>query len=98
MTIKDQQLLEEAYKKINEGTENFNQAIEQSDFNFMEEHDTFGQSLDIAISELMDNVMDLINGLPSEHRKKAKNVAARYIKSVAFDKINEADRNHGVSL
>ena len=72
--------------------------IESNDYDFMEENDTFGQSLDMAVSELMDNVMDLINGLPPEKRKQGMNVAARYIKSVAWDKIKEADQNRGVSL
>ena len=76
----------------------FQDKIESNDFDFMEENDTFGQSLDMAIGELMDNVMDLVNGLPPEKRKQGMNVAARYIKSVAWDKIKEADHKHGVSL
>lgn len=76
----------------------FQDKIESNDFDFMEENDTFGRSLDNAISALMDNVMDLVDRLPSEKRKQGMSVAARYIKSVAWDKIREADRSRGVSL
>jgi hypothetical protein len=76
----------------------FQDKIQENDFDFMEDNDTFGPSLDMAMSEFMDNVMDLVNDLPSEKRKQGMNVAARYIKSVAWDKIKEADRSRGVSL
>jgi hypothetical protein len=76
----------------------FQDKIQDNDSNFMEENDTFGPSLDMAVTELMDNVLDLINDLPPEKRKQGMNVAARYIKSVAWDKIKEADRARGVSL
>jgi hypothetical protein len=76
----------------------FQDKIQENDFDFMEDNDTFGPSLDMAMSEFMDNVIDLVNDLPSEKRKQGMNVAARYIKSVAWDKIKEADRSRGVSL
>lgn len=76
----------------------FQDKIQENDFDFMEDNDTFGPSLDMAMSEFMDNVLDLVNDLPPEKRKQGMNVAARYIKSVAWDKIREADRNKGVSL
>jgi hypothetical protein len=76
----------------------FRDKIQDNDFNFMEENDTFGPSLDMAVSELMDNVLDIIDDLPPEKRKQGMNVAARYIKSVVWDKIKEADQRHGVSL
>jgi hypothetical protein len=76
----------------------FQDKIQDNDFNFMEENDTFGPSLDMAVRELMDNVLDLINDLPPEKRKQGMSVAARWIKSVVWDKIKEADRSQGVSL
>lgn len=76
----------------------FQDKIESNDFDFMEQNDTFGPSLDMAISEFMDNVIDLIKDLPPEKRKQGKNVAARYIKSVAWEKLDEADKKGGVSL
>ena len=76
----------------------FQDKIQENDFDFMEDNDTFGPSLDMAMSEFMDNVIDLVNDLPPEKRKQGMNVAARYIKSVAWDKIKEADRSRGVSL
>jgi hypothetical protein len=76
----------------------FQDKIQDNDFNFMEENDTFGPSLDMAVTELMDNVLDIINDLPTEKRKQGMNVAARWIKSVVWDKMKEADRSRGVSL
>lgn len=76
----------------------FQDKIQENDFDFMEENDTFGPSLDMAMSEFMDNVIEIVNDLPSEKRKQGMSVAARYIKSVAWDKIKEADQNRGVSL
>jgi hypothetical protein len=76
----------------------FQDKIQDNDFNFMEENDTFGPSLDMAVTELMDNVLDIINDLPPEKRKQGMSVAARWIKSVVWDKIKEADRSRGVSL
>jgi hypothetical protein len=76
----------------------FQDKIQSNDFDFMEENDTFGPSLDMAMSEFMSEVIEIVNDLPSEKRKQGMSVAARYIKSVAWDKIQEADRNRGVSL
>jgi hypothetical protein len=76
----------------------FQDKIQDNDFNFMEENDTFGPSLDMTMSEFMDQVIEIVNDLPPEKRKQGMNVAARYIKSVAWDKIKEADQKRGVSL
>lgn len=76
----------------------FQDKIQENDFDFMEENDTFGPSLDMAMSEFMDEVLEIVNDLPPEKRRQGISVAARYIKSVAWDKIKEADRNRGVSL
>jgi len=76
----------------------FQDKIQDNDFNFMEENDTFGPSLDMAVRELMDNVLGIINDLPPEKRKQGMSVATRWIKSVVWDKIKEADRSQGVSL
>jgi hypothetical protein len=76
----------------------FQDKIQENDFDFMEDNDTFGPSLDMAMSEFMDQVIEIVNDLPPEKRKQGMSVAARYIKSVAWDKIKEADRNRGVSL
>ena len=76
----------------------FQDKIQDNDFNFMEENDTFGPSLDMTMSEFMDQVIEIVNDLPPEKRKQGMSVAARYIKSVAWDKIKEADRARGVSL
>lgn len=72
--------------------------IESNDFDFMEENDTFGPSLDMAFTEFMSGVMDLVNDLPSEKRKQGMNVAARWIKENTWSKIKEADQNRGISL
>jgi hypothetical protein len=76
----------------------FQDKIQENDFDFMEDNDTFGPSLDMAMTEFMDQVIEIVNDLPPEKRKQGMSVAARYIKSVAWDKIKEADRNRGVSL
>jgi hypothetical protein len=76
----------------------FQDKIQSNDFDFMEENDTFGPSLDMAMSEFMSEVIEIVNDLPSEKRKQGMSVAARYIKSVAWDKIREASFNRGVSL
>ena len=76
----------------------FQDKIQENDFDFMEENDTFGPSLDMAMTEFMDQVIEIVNDLPPEKRKQGMSVAARYIKSVAWDKIKGADRNRGVSL
>ncbi len=76
----------------------FQDKIQDNDFNFMEENDTFGPSLDMTMSEFMDQVMEIVNDLPPEKRKQGMNVAARYIKNAAWDKIKEADQRRGVSL
>lgn len=74
----------------------FQNQIAQNDNDFMEENDTFGPSLDMAVSEMVDQVLSLLEDLPPEKRKQGKNVAARWIKTNIFDKINEADRNRGI--
>jgi len=76
----------------------FQDKIQDNDFNFMEENDTFGPSLDMTMSEFMDQVIEIVNDLPPEKRKQGMSVAARYIKSVAWAKIKQADRARRVSL
>lgn len=76
----------------------FQDKIQENDFDFMEDNDTFGPSLDMVMSKFMDQVIEIVNDLPPEKRKQGMSVAARYIKSVAWGKIKEADRNRGVSL
>jgi hypothetical protein len=85
--------------KFNAVYENFSQLLQNSDNDFMEKHDTFGPSLDMMFFEFMGDVMNLINSdIPPKDRKKAKNVAARWIKGAVWDKINDADQDRGVSL